>query len=239
MDTLSLFMILCTLFTTPGAEQVVRQNIGLIYEQLPGQIITGHDLHQIILAIPYTIPEVPAPKPPIRNTIRTLQLPSLGPIDRHDAKMLQQAADLDTLIDNIDKNIGLTMKNVIHFLSDPINSSRPKRAILSFLGELFKSVFGLATTYDMDSIINVIKHLDSKIGMLAKINVETATGVLNISEQHHQFLDTYVKQQDAIQETLLNITESIDSWSDDFSTTLTSLQVEQDRKAAQSAIISA
>ena len=91
----------------------------------------------------------------------------------------------------------------------------------------------------MDSIINVILHLDNKIGTLADVNVKTAEGLHDVSQQHQEFLDTYIKQQDIIEETLLNITDSIDSWSDDFTTTLTSLQVQHDRKAAQSAIISA
>ena len=238
LQVLFISLILCTTFITTEAEQVVRQNIGLIYEQLPGQVITGHDRHQIILAIPYKIPQIPHTKPPIYDVIKTLQLPSLGPSDRHDAKILQQASDLDKLIQNIDQNILITMKNILHFLSDPINN-RPKRAFLSFLGELFKSVFGLATTSDIHSIINVINHLDRKIGTLANINVEVASGLQGISKQHNEFLDTYIKEQDIIEQALLNITESIDTWSDDFSTTLTSLQVEQDRKATQSAIISA
>ena len=238
LAALLLISIINNYITATVAEQVVRQNIGLIYEQLPGQIITGHDNHQIILAIPYSLPAIPHPKPPIYNIIKTLQLTSLGPRDRHDAKTLQQAADLDQLIINIDANIIITLQNIRHFLSDPINN-RPKRAILAFLGELFKSVFGLATTRDMDSIINVIMHLDAKIGTLSELNVKTATGMNEITNQYQQFLDTYIKDQDAVQEALFNITHSIDNWSDDFSTTLTTLQSQQDRMAAQSAIISA
>ena len=231
-------LLLITHSIVTAAQPIVRQNIGLIYEQLPGQIITGHDLHEVILAIPYNIPSAPRPKPLIYNTIRTLQLTSLGPRDSHDAKMLQQASDLDKLLQNVDINIIKTLKNIAHFLSDPINN-RPKRAILGFLGELFKSVFGLATTRDMDSIINVIHHLDAKIGTLADVNVKTAQGLHDVAQQHQHFLDTYIKQQDIVQESLLNITQSIDSWSDDFSTTLTSIQADQDRRTTQTAILSA
>ena len=131
---LFLLLIITTTTTMTDADHVLRQNIGLIYEQLPGQLITGHDNHQIILAVPYFIPQNPWPKPPIYNTIKTLQLPSLGPRDNHDTRILQQAADLDQLIANIDHNIDITMHNIQHFLSDPINN-RPKRAILVFLGE--------------------------------------------------------------------------------------------------------
>ena len=231
-------VILVLLWQHTHSTPVVRQNVGVIYEQLPGQIITGHDNHQIILAVPYTIPELPSPKPPILNTIRKLQIATIGPKDSADARLLQQAADLDTLIHNIDANILITMKNILHFLSDPINN-RPKRAIFAFLGELFKTVFGLATTKDIDSILNIIQQLDSRIGTLADVNVKTAQGLHDVTQQQQAFIDTYIKDQDAIDEALLNITSSIDSWSDDFSTTLTSLQDEQDRHAAQSAIISA
>ena len=232
------FLTCIQCITITSSQQVVRQNIGLIFEQLPGQLITGHDNHQLILAVPYTLPSIPHQKPPIYNVIRNLQLPSLSARDNNDAKLLQQAADLDRLIGNIDTNIINTMKNIMHFLSDPINT-RPKRAILAFLGELFKSVFGLATVRDMDSIINVINHLDAKIGTLADTNVETARGLHKVNQRHQEFLDVYIKEQDAIQEALLNITYSIDSWSDDFTTTLSSLHVEHDRKAAQTAVISA
>lgn len=234
--TLMIIIFICT--TNTRADQLVRQNIGLIYEQLPGQLITGHDNHQIILAVPYSIPKVPRAKPPIYGTISKLQLTTLGPQDSQNSRILQQAADLDKLILNIDINIITTMKNILHFLSDPINT-RSKRAIFAFLGELFKSVFGLATTKDIDQIINTIQQLDSKLGTLADINVKTVEGLVQITKRQQDFLDTYVKQQDAVQEALLNITESIDSWSDDFSTTLTSLQAMQDRTAAQSAVISA
>ena len=173
-------------------ERIVRQNIGVIYEQLPGNIISGHDTHEIILSIPYTIPETPRPKPPIWDVIRSLQTHTLGPHDSADAKLLQQASDLDQLIINIDMNILLTMKNIRHFLSNPL-SSRPKRAILAFLGELFKSIFGLATTKDINAIINTIMHLDKKMGMLADVNVRMAEGLQNVAQQHQDFLDTYVK----------------------------------------------
>ena len=90
----------------------MRQNIGVIYEQLPGQIITGHDTHEIIISLPYAIPEIPRPKPPIQDIIKRLQLHTLGPHDGPDAKLLQQAIELDTLIENIDKNIWITMNNI-------------------------------------------------------------------------------------------------------------------------------
>ena len=238
MSTLTILILFTAVITHIGANQVIRQNIGLIYEQLPGQIITGHDEHQIILAVPYTLPQIPHAKPPIYETIRKLQLPGLGPRDNYDTQMLQQAADLDQLIINVDKNILMTMKNIQLFLSNPVNN-RPKRALLGFLGELFKSIFGLATTRDMDSIINTIRHMDTKLGTLADTNVKTAKGLKQVSQQHQNFLDTYVKQQDTIEEALLNITNSIDSWSDDFSTTLSSLERDQDKRAAQTAIVSA
>ena len=217
---------------------VVRQNVGVIYEQLPGQVITGHDNHQIILAVPYTIPDIPAAKPPIYETIKSLQVITIGPKDSRDARMLQQAADLDTLIHNIDINIAITMRNILHFLQDPINN-RPKRAIFAFLGELFKTVFGLATTKDINDILHVIQQLDSKIGTLADVNVRTAQGLHDVTQQHQAFLDTYIKEQNAVDEALLNITQSVDAWSDDFSTTLTTLQADQDSHASQAAIISA
>ena len=110
---LLLWIIISTLGGLTDGEQVVRQNIGVIYEQLPGQIITGHDNHQIILAIPYTLPQTPMPKPPIKDIIRQLQTPMLGPSDSPDARLLQQAADLDKLVDSIDQNIRLTIKNII------------------------------------------------------------------------------------------------------------------------------
>ena len=220
------------------ASPVVRQNVGVIYEQLPGQVISGHDTHQMILAIPYTIPDIPAPKPPIYGTIKKLQITTLGPKDSQDARFLQQAADLDTLVQNIDINIAVTMKNIIHFLQDPINN-RPKRAVFAFLGELFKSVFGLATTKDINAILNVIQQLDSKIGTLADVNVKTAHGLHDVTQQYQDFIDTYIKEQNAMDQALLNITESVDLWSDDFSTTLTTLQDSQDSQATQAGIISA
>lgn len=233
-----LLLLLLLLLEPIHGEQRVRQNIGVIYEQLPGQIITGHDQHQIILAVPYHIPETPRPKPPIYDIIQSLQAPTIGPSDSPNAKLLQQALDLDKLITNIDINIRITMDNIRHFLSDPINN-RSKRAILAFLGELFKSIFGLATTKDIDAIMNTILDLDRKIGTLADVNVRMAQGLHDVTQQHQAFLDTYVNQEDVVQQALLNITDSIDLWSDDFSTTLTSMQDEQDRHAAQSAIISA
>ena len=127
------------------AAPIVRQNIGVIYEQLPGQIITGHDTHQIILAVLYTLPDIPQVKPPIYQVIKKLQGNTLGPVDSSNARLIQQAIDLDRLVASLHENIVLTMKNILHFLSDPINN-RPKRAILAFLGELFKTIFGLATT---------------------------------------------------------------------------------------------
>ena len=227
-------MLWQTIITSP----VVRQNVGVIYEQLPGQVITGHDNHQIILAVPYTIPDTPAPKPPIYETVKSLQLITIGPKDSRDARMLQQAADLDTLVHNIDVNIAITMRNILHFLQDPINN-RPKRAIFAFLGELFKSVFGLATTKDINAILNTIQQLDSRIGTLADVNVKTAQVLHDVTQQHQAFMDTYIKEQNAVDEALLNITESVDLWSDDFSTTLTTLQADQDSHASQAAIISA
>ena len=232
----SIFLIHITLLL--DAQTVVRQNVGVIYEQLPGQVITGHDTHQIILAVPYTIPDMPSPKPAIFEIIRRLQMTTIGPRDSKDARMLQQAADLDTLVHNMDANIIMTMKNIKHFLQDPINS-RPKRAILSFLGELFKTIFGSATTKDIDAIMNIIAQLEARIGVLADVNVKTAQGLHDAAQQHQAFIDVYVKEQDAVDEALLNITQTVDLWSDDFSTTLTSLQVEQDGHAAQSAILSA
>ena len=238
MDKLLVLITTMLLVSTTHAEQLLRQNIGLIYEQLPGQLISGHDYHEIIISVPYHIPQAPKAKPPIKQTIRQLQFLTMGPKDSKDARLLQQAADLDTLLLSIDLNIVQTLKNIRHFLSNPINT-RSKRAIFAFLGELFKSVFGLATTNDMDSIVNTIQALDKKIGILADINVKTAEGLDKITRRQQEFLDTYVNQNDVVQEALLNITQGIDSWTDDFSTTLTSLQVEQDHAAAQSAIISA
>ena len=227
-------MLWQTILTSP----VVRQNVGVIYEQLPGQVITGHDNHQIILAVPYTIPDTPAPKPPIYEIVKSLQLTTVGPRDSRDARLLQQAADLDTLVHNIDINIAITMRNILHFLRDPINN-RPKRAIFAFLGELFKSVFGLATTKDINAILNTIQQLDAKIGTLADVNVRTAQGLHDVTQQHQAFIDTYIKEQNAVDEALLNITESVDLWSSDFSTTITTLQADQDTQASQAAIISA
>ena len=234
----STFFYLGLVLQPTQGERVVRQNIGVIYEQLPGNIISGHDVHEIILSIPYSIPETPRPKPPIWDVIRSLQTPTLGPMDSADAKLLQQASDLDQLIINIDTNIILTMRNIRHFLSNPL-SDRPKRAILAFLGELFKSIFGLATTKDINAVINTIMYLDKKMVLLADVNIRMAEGLQSVAQQHQDFLDTYVKDEDVVKQALLNITDSIDCWSDDFSTTLTSMQSEQDRHAAQSAIISA
>ena len=138
--------------------------------------------------------DTPAPKPPIYEIIISLQLTTIGPRDSRDARLLQQAADLDTLVHNIDINIAITMRNILHFLRDPINN-RPKRAIFAFLGELFKSVFGLATTKDINAILNTIQQLDAKIGTLADVNVRTAHGLHDVTQQHQAFIDTYVGVQ--------------------------------------------
>ena len=220
------------------AGPVVRQNIGVIYEQLPGQIVTGHDTHQIILAVPYTLPAIPQVKPHISQVLRQLQGPALGPVDSSNARLIQQALDLDRLVDSLQEHIVMTMKNIIHFLSDPINN-RPKRAILAFLGELFKTIFGLATTKDIDAILNTIRELDGRLGMLADSNVDMAQGLNDLSRQQKDFIDTYLAGQDAIEHALLNITDGIDSWTDDFSTTLTTIQDREEVRAAQSALISA
>lgn len=235
-----MWIVLLTILTIwrVSGEPVVRQNIGVLYEQLPGQLITGHDYHELILMVPYNIPDIPQPKPPIEGLVRKLQVPILGPVDSASAKLIQQAKDLDRLLATLQNDIVATMKNVLHFLSDPINS-RTKRAILSFLGELFKTVFGLATTADLESILAKINDLDSKVGKLADTNIDTAQGLHDLAQQHNSLMDTYIKDQDAMAQALLNITEAIDSWTDDFSTTLTTIQGEQDRIAAQSALVSA
>ena len=175
------------------AVPIVRQNIGVIYEQLPGQIVTGHDTHQIILAVPYTLPAIPQVKPPISQVLRQLQGPALGPVDSANARLIQQPMDLDRLVASLQEHIILTMKNILHFLSDPINN-RPKRAILAFLGELFKTIFGLATTKDIDAILNTIRDLDAKISTLADSNVDIAEGLKDVTLQQHAFIDTYYSE---------------------------------------------
>ena len=238
MLALAYLIITATRIQNTTAESTIRQNVGIIYEQLPGQIITGHDKHRLILAIPYTIPTPPSPKPHIAPVIQQLQLTTISAHTSHYYKLLQQAKDLDTLITNIDANIALSMTNIEHFLADPINS-RQARAILGFLGEICKSIFGLVTQSDMDKILAAVHEIDSKLRDTSNLGLNTAQAIADIINKQDSFVNTYIQDTATFDSVLYNITASLDSWSNNFTTSLSSLSETTNRDATQTAIISA
>ena len=231
-----LLYILIISFTSTQAQTITRQNVGVIYEQLPGRIVSGHDKHQIIIAVPYDIPNAPTPRAPIYPQIKSLQK-YLHTQDETTVRLDNQAKDIDILIATTEASIHSTLANIRHFLSDPITNTRPKRAIFGFLGDLFKSVFGLATTHDVDSLISTVKNLDSILTKFATTDSKTAQLIHKLTARQDNIIQTYVQDYNTLSSTISNISQTLEDWTTQFSSTIHTIQSRQDMLREQIAII--
>ena len=110
-------------------------------------------------------------------------------------------------------------KNVKYFLTNPLNP-RVKRAPLGFLGDLARSLFGLATTSDVQNMLGTVTNMDKALKGLAKQDVETAEIIHKIATRVDHLFDRFVAQKSKVHESLNAMAKSIQNWSSNITLTL-------------------
>ena len=237
---ISTTIVLYLAIAAAAASSIIRPNVGVVFEELPGSLLSGHDKQELIIAIPYKIPAPPAPHTPLHPQIQNLQSSYRHLPDDLHARLLHQATDIDTIITTTDHNIRQTIANIQHFLSDPIKEvTRSKRYILGFLGEMiFKNVFGMATTHDVDQVVSAIQGIDGVLRQLGDTDIDTADLISKLSARQDSILDTYIKDYSNIQKSLTNLSMSMHNYTQGLSSTLSSLDTKTNMLQQQASMIS-
>ena len=198
----------------------VRQNVGAIYEPLPEPLVNGHDTTTMILAIPYHIPAPPETETKILDQVMALTFPTLHD-DSSTSQILQQARELDLLIDITDKEINSTLASIHLFLSNPINSQgRYRRAPLGFLAPLFRGAIGLATLDDVKEVMDQIKNIDGILEAFSKQDKEAAILIDKVTQRQDKFVKAYVKDKSMLDQTMNTLGQNMNLWAQNMATSL-------------------
>ena len=206
-----------------AAFPVTRQNVGVLFDPLPGPIINGHDTTDIILAIPYSIPSPPPPSPNFTAEYQKLQSPSLQSGPNTDKSMLSQIRVLQTISVEADFQIIQAVNTVKLFLSEPIEHGhhRTKRgAPFAFLGEVFKGIMGLVTQQDLELIVKSIINIDAVLQAIRSTGVSMAEllGLLTTKVDNNYKL--ILEKENNMEMTLNKITSNMDTFTTNFTNTL-------------------
>ena len=200
----------------------VRQNVGAIYEPLPEPLVNGHDTTTMLLVIPYHIPDPPETKSKIKDQVMALNYPTLHD-DRSNSQILQQAEELDLLMNITETEINATIESVHLFLSNPINNhGRYRRAPFGFLAPLFRGAIGLATLDDVKGVMDQIKNIDGILEAFSKQDKEAAILIDSITDRQDKFMKTYINDKNIMDQTITTLGQSINLWALNMTTSLNS-----------------
>ena len=222
---LVLYVLAALYITRPAAttnSPVLRQNVGLAFVPMTTPLVNGHQTHPLVIAIPYGLPPLPEMPSPITPTIQSLQIFPRRHLGHHKTEidaLLHMAGEVDAFLRTQHAGIIDAYKNVKYFLTNPINS-RVKRAPLGFLGDLARSLFGLATTQDVQNMLGTVTNMDNALKELASQDVKTAEIVHKIATKVDHLFDRFVAEKSKVHESLTHMAISIQNWTSNISMTL-------------------
>ena len=129
------------------------------------------------------------------------------------------AGEVDAFLRSQHEGIIDAYKNVKYFLTNPINS-RVKRAPLGFLGDLARSLFGLATTSDVQNMLGTVTNMDKALKGLAAQDVQTAQIIHKVATRVDHLFDRFVAQKSRVHASLTDMAASIQNWTSNISISL-------------------
>ena len=220
MSQYKLLLLILYLAELSATSTVVRQNVGTIFEPKPEPLLNGHTTSTMLLAIPYKIPEAPVTEVSLKDKMIQLTVPTLQ--DHTTGQLIQQAGEIDKLLDIADKEMNATLSNTRLFLANPINTNHRtiREALLGFLAPLFRGILGLATVEDVQQVMDQLTNIDSILNALAQQDKSAAILIDKITQRQDKFVKAYVQEKQTLEDTISAIGDSVNLWASNITRSL-------------------
>ncbi|XP_069116722.1 LOW QUALITY PROTEIN: uncharacterized protein [Argopecten irradians] len=202
-------MFLCIPLVVANSSPVQRLNYGILFEPT-AQLHLGQEYWTHTFKIP-----LPSP----------LYLPGIRTCQRQTCKMANQVVDsLNKLRTQCMSNVNSTVKEIHRliphsYFPNTLSSGRSKRGLLDFIGQISKSLFGTATSDDVEDLKRHMQVLNNN-------NVKLAKAMASQSHQLTSFISVVNERLDNIVEAVKSNHDQTVTLSEQFTASLDGIEHE-------------